>query len=227
MKIWLPFLLWALAGQVVAQDARGLVEAALQRYSPPPVLYQELALVMSDRAGRFSVRTLRHYGQHGKHVLVVETPMELRGALIRLDDLRADGDTLASPILGSDFLIGDFAPEALEAHAYERRADASFGRQLHYVIDALPRQSVPLGVPWPARRLYLRQDNLFIARVDHLDAAGQPARRQSFRDPRPDESGIWRPGMILMEDLRDGRRSVLKVERRIHWADAPPVGWMP
>lgn len=204
------------ASIVQAQDGRALVTESLRRHAPPSFVTQELALVMSDREGRFSVRTFRHVGQQGQHALVVETPPDLRGATIRLDNDRADGDTLASPILGSDFLIGDFAREALDAHDYRRLADEIFGRQPHYVIDALPRHSHAVQ-----RRLYLRQDNLFVTRIDYRDADGNLRRRQSFRDPRPDESGVWRPGMILIEDMRDGRRSLLKVERRVHVSDAP------
>jgi len=49
------------------------------------------------------------------------------------------------------------------------------------------------------------------------------------RDPRPEESGAWRANMILMEDLVDGRRSLLKTERRAHSPDYVPAdvfaGW--
>jgi hypothetical protein len=71
--------------------------------------------------------------------------------------------------------------------------------------------------------IYLRKDNLFVSRIDYHDREGRPARRQSFRDPIPDESGIWRAGMVLMEDLRDGRRTLLKIERRVHSADYVPA----
>jgi hypothetical protein len=73
------------------------------------------------------------------------------------------------------------------------------------------------------RRIYLRKDNLFVSRIDYRDRDGREARRQTFRDPRPDESGAWRAGMVLMEDLRNGGRSLLKVERRVHSADYVPA----
>lgn len=204
---------------VPAQDGRTLMELAQQRYTPPPQVYQELALVMSDAQERYSVRTFRHYGRQGKHLLVVETPADLQGVRIHLNQTQTGEERTApaSPILGSNFQVGDFAAEAFDAYDYVRRDNEPLDRQPHYIVEALPRQP---GLS--ARRLYLRQDNLFISRIDYRDSAGKPERRQTFRDPRPDEAGIWRAGMILMEDLRDGRRSLLKVERRIHSSDYPP-----
>lgn len=206
-----------IASLAQAQDGRALVAESLRRHAPPPYLYQELALVIHDAQGRYDVRTFRHYAQRAEgkkdaHWLVVDTPPDLSGMTIHLDAQRG------SPILGSGFRVGDFAPEVLEAHDYRRRDNEMLGRQLHYVVDTVPHQ--PGQAP---RRLYLRQDNLFVSRIDYRDLDGQPARRQSFHHPRPDENGIWRSGMILMEDLRDGRRSLLKVERRVHSPDYLPA----
>lgn len=218
MRLILLLYACCIATLAQAQEGRALVEESLRRHAPPPYLYQELALVITDAQGRYNVRTFRHYGQQNDHWLVVDTPPDMRGATIHLNPERGSRDSLGSPILGSGFRVGDFAPEMLEAHDYQRRDNEMLGRQLHYVVDAQPHQSGQ-----PGRRLYLRQDNLFVSRIDYRDSDGQPARRQSFHNPRPDESGIWRPGMILMEDLRDGRRSLLKVEHRVHSPDYLPA----
>lgn len=218
MRLILLLYACCIATLALAQDGRALVEESLRRHAPPPHLYQELALVVTDVQGRYNVRTFRHYGQQNNHWLVVDTPPDMRGATLYLNPERGSRDILASPILGSGFRIGDFAPERLDSYDYQRRNNESIGRHPHYVVDALPHQSGQ-----PGRRFYLRQDNLFISRIDHQDSDGQPARRQSFHNPRPDESGIWRAGMILMEDLRDGRRSLLKVERRVHSPDYLPA----
>jgi len=218
MRWGLLLCAYCIASLAQAQEGRALVEESLRRHAPPPYLYQELALVISDVQGRYNVRTFRHYGQQNDHWLVVDTPPDMRGATIHLNPEHGGRDILASPILGSGFRIGDFAPERLELFDYQRRSNETLGRQQHYVVDALPHQPGQ-----PARRLYLRQDNLFVSRIDYRDSDGQLARRQSFHNPRPDESGVWRPGMILMEDLRDGRRSLLKVERRVHSPDYLPA----
>jgi hypothetical protein len=216
------FCAWCVASLALAQDGRALVEESLRRHAPPPHVYQELALVINDAQGRYNVRTFRHYAQRegskAAHWLVVDTPPDLKGLTIRLDTAQVGDELLGSPILGSNFRISDFAPEALDVHDYRRRDSEMLGQQLHYVVDALPQRPGQ-----PGRRLYLRQDNFFVSRIDHRDADGQLARRQSFHNPRADETGIWRPGMILMEDLRNGQRSLLKVERRVHSPDYLPA----
>jgi hypothetical protein len=68
----------------------------------------------------------------------------------------------------------------------------------------------------------LRKDNLFVSRIDYSDRQGRPARRQSFRDPRAHE-GAWRAAMVLMENLREGHRTLIKVERRVHSPDYVPA----
>lgn len=220
MRFLLLLYVCCLASLAQAQDGRALIEASSRRHAPPPHVYQELALVITDAHGRYSVRTFRRYGQQNNHWLVVDTPPDLRGMTIRLDT--APGAP-GSPVLGSDFRVGDFAPEALAMHDYRRRADERLGRQPHHVVDALPQRPGQ-----PVRRFYLRQDNLFVSRIDYFDsqdADAPPVRRQSFHHPRPDENGVWRPGMMLMEDLRqgEGRRSLLKVGRRVHSPDYLPA----
>lgn len=197
-------------------DGRSLVEAALHRYALPPFVYEELALVISDAQGRFSLRTLQHHLTRGAHQLVVVTPADLRGTRLPLGSAAAatGGD---SPLFGSDFLLADLLPEQPAGQDYQRVDLQYIDRLPHHVVAARPSAGAGGG---DERRLYLRQDNLFLSRIDYLDAHGELLRRQSFRDPRPDERGIWRPGMILMEDLRKHHRSLLKVERRIHAQEA-------
>ena len=225
MKSILLLCAWCFASLALAQDGRALVEESLRRHAPPPHVYQELALVINDAQGRYNVRTFRHYAQRegtkdtkAAHWLVVDTPPDLKGMTIHIGAGRDADDVLGSPILGSNFRVRDFATEILDAHDYGRRDSVMLGQQVHYVVDALPKRPSQ-----PGRRLYLRQDNFFVSRIDHLDADNQLARRQSFHNPRPDETGVWRPGMILMEDLRNGQRSLLKVERRVHSPDYLPA----
>ena len=73
------------------------------------------------------------------------------------------------------------------------------------------------------RRIYLRKDNLFVSRIDFLDRQGHAVKRQTFRDPRPEDSGAWRAGMVLSEDLREDRRTLLKIERRVYSPDYVPA----
>jgi hypothetical protein len=203
-------------------------------------VYEELPLLSSDTAGRYTVRTARHYvrAREGglQRLLVIDTPLEARGSalLVRRDAggavnrdvvlpalaaraaAAAEEPAATGPLFGTDFLLDDLEAENPAEFRYEAKGETDIDRVTHFVVRAAPRAG------GPERRLYLRKDNLFLSRIEYSDALGRPARRQSFRDPRPHDSGAWRAAMILMENLRDGHRTLIKVERRVHSADYVP-----
>jgi hypothetical protein len=220
-----------LATAARSQSGRELIEESLRRHAPPAWLYEEQTLVLSDPQGHYTVRTARRYARHDENgnvnLLVMETPVEAKGTAIRVER-EANGGTrrgtaASSPVFGSNFSVADLEDEQPRHFIYERSEDHDLDRAPHFVLRVLPADdSVARVTQYRERRIYLRKDNLFLSRIDYKDSEGRLARRQTFRDPRPDESGVWRPGMILMEDLRDGRRTLLKVERRVHSPDYVP-----
>ncbi len=221
-----------LATTARSQSGRELMEESLRRHAPPASVYEEQTLVLSDSQGRYTVRTARRYARHDANgntdLLVMETPAESRGTAIYVDRDASGGTrrgaAASSPVFGSNFSVADLEGEQVRSFTYERDDDHDLDRVPHFVLRALPAdESVARATEYRERRIYLRKDNLFTSRIDYRDSEGRLARRQTFRDPRPDESGIWRPDMILMEDLRDGRRTLLKVERRVHSPDYVPA----
>lgn len=221
-----------LAGLAHGQTGQALIEGSLQRHASPANVYEEHALVMTDRLGQYDLRTLRHYSQRiggtFRKVYLIESPAELKGASIRIDRDTRDGSRLgpapSTPAFGTDFLVADLDGEQVPDFRYEREGELDLERVPHYVVRAEPADAATWPGSYLQRRIFLRKDNLFISRIDYLDREGRPARRLSLRDPRPDEFGIWRATMLLMEDLREGHRTLLKVERRIHSPDYVPAG---
>lgn len=221
-----------LAGAAQGQTARDLIEESLRRHAPAPSTYEEHAMIITDRQGQHSLRTLRYYAQRDAGVTrrlhVVESPSELKGAALRIERDASDG-TRRGPapttaVFGTNFLVADLEAEQPEDFHYERGADVDLERVPHIVVRARPADaSVARTTGYHGRQLYLRKDNLFLSRIDYQDREGRPARRLSYRAPHPDEFGVWRPSMMLMEDLRDGRRTLLKVERRVHSPDYVPT----
>lgn len=225
-------LLAGFAARAFAQSGLELIEAALARHPQPPYVYEEDTLVISDRQGNHTVRTMRHYAQNdeagSRAVWVIETPAELRGIEIAVardpDGARRRGTDPTSRVFGSDFSLADLEAEQPAEFRYERAEDVELDRIPHRVVRALPRDDEVARVTgYAERRLYLRKDNLFISRIDFQDRRGRLDRRETFRDPQPDASGAWRANMILMENLRDNRRSLLKVGHRVHAADYIPA----
>ncbi len=224
-------LLAGLASTACAQSGRELIEASLQRHAQPPYVYEEETLVLSDRLGKHTVRTVKHYAKRdaagSSSVRVLETPAELRGieVVVARDANGASrrGAEPSSQVFGSDFSVADLEEEQPRNFTYERLGDIDLERIPHRVVRAVPKdEGVARLLGFGERRIYMRKENLFISRIDYQDRQGRLERRETFRDPRTDANGAWHAAMILMENLRDNRRSVLKVERRVHSPDYVP-----
>lgn len=225
-------LLCCLALDASAQSAADLVADSLRRQAPPPFVYQEQTLVLSNAAGQNTVRTARYYARHDKdgtkRLLVIQTPSELRGASVFVErDAQGGhrrGPDPASALFGSDFSVADFEGEQPRDFVYELVESQDLDRVSHHVLLATPlNEEVRRTTGYGVRRLFLRKDNLFVSRIEFLDRNGHVAKRRTFRDPRPDESGAWRPSMILTEDLTEGTRTLIKIERRVHSPDYVPA----
>lgn len=231
MKALLAALVFVLSPAVSANDGRELMSASLQRHAPVPFVYEEQTLVLSDHLGRFSVRTMKHYqrrDQSGDKLLtVVVTPVESTGMTVYVArdpgiGIRR-GAKASSSVLGSDFLVSDLEPEQIDEFRYEAQPMQEIDHVKHHVLRAVPIDNTRVSVTSTTERMiFLREDNLFVSRIDYRDDKGRLSRRQSFRDPRPDETGAWRASMILMENLRNDQRSVLKIDRRVHSPDYVP-----
>ena len=233
MKAAFLVLLACLAQGVWAQDGRALIEESLKRHASPAFVYEEQILILSDSLGQHTVRTARFYERNDetgdKRLLVLQTPADLRGARVFVARDASGGGRRgpdpASPVFGSDFSVSDFEDEQPRDFLYGLEDSQDLDRVSHHVLRATPRDdAVSRATGYGVRRIFLRKDNLFVSRVDFLDRQGRVIKRRTFRDPRPDESGAWRAGMILTEDLRDNRRTLVKVERRVHSPDYVPDG---
>lgn len=230
-RLALVLLLAGACATARAQTGLELVEESLRKQAPPAHVFEEQVLVLSDNAGQHTVRTVRYYARNdadgARRLLVIDTPVVLRGLRVFVardaSGVRR-GPAGSSLVFGSDLTVSDFEGEQTSGFSYEREPSQELDRVTHFVVRAVPKDDgVARATGYGTRRIYLRKDNLYVSRIDHLDRQGRLARRQTFKDPRPDESGAWRPGMTLTEDLREERRTLLKVERRVHSADYVPA----
>jgi hypothetical protein len=223
-------LLAGVAVSARAQTGLELIEESLRKQAPPAHIFEEQVLLLSDSAGQHTVRTVRYYARNDasgtRRLMVIDTPQVLRG--LRVYVARDAGGGRHGPagsslVFGSDLTVSDLEGEQPAGFSYEREPSQELDRVTHFVVRATPKDDgIARATGYGTRRIYLRKDNLFVSRIDHLDRQGRLARRQTFKDPRPDESGAWRPGMTLTEDMREERRTLLKVERRVHSADYVP-----
>lgn len=216
----------------LAVTGQDMMREASQRYAPPSHVYEEQALLTTNRQGKLTVRTLRSYTLRDdrgiRFLKIIETPADAKGTAVYTwqdHEGRDHGRVAASsPLFGSTFAIVDFSPEDTASFRYEKEGDHLLERVPHHVLRATPADdSVSRRTGYHERRFYLRKDNLFISRIEYRDKTGRLVRRQTFRDPGPDDAGVWRPRMVLMENLQEGERTLLKVEKRVHSPDYVPA----
>ncbi len=222
----------AAAATASPDGGRELILESLRRNAQPPFVFEEQTLVMSDRLGQHTVRTMRYYARCDdggcQRLLRVQTPAESRGMSVFVARGAGGGARrgaeAASPIFGSDYSVADFEGEQAQDFLYEREAGEDLNRVPHLVLRARPKDdAVARATGYGDRRLYLRKDRLSLSRIDHLDRKGRVVRRQTFRDQRPDENGAWRAAMVLIEDLAGQRSTLLKIDRRVLSPDYVPA----
>jgi hypothetical protein len=230
-----------------APDAAGIMEQVRSHRPQACCIYQELTMILSDPAGEGGVRRIRWFERHEpdgsrRLLLVFVAPADMRGAAVLVTrdasgnargevHLPALGRPLdlaprtagAMPLAGSDFRLADLFRGAPGDFTYAREADAEIERGMHYVIRATPVKGAEPRTGEGVRRHFVRKGDHFLVRTDFHDARGVLARRQSFRDAREVEPGVWQADMILMEDFSARHRTLLKVERRVFSPDYVPA----
>jgi hypothetical protein len=209
-------------------------------------IYQEMTMIQSEATGEHGVRRIRWFERHepdgsSRLLLLFVAPAEVRGAavLVTRDGPATRGEVYlpalgkpldlaarsagATPLVGSDFRLADLLGAAPKDFTYAREADAEIDRSMHFVIRATPVKGAEQRNGGGPRRHYVRKGDYFLVRTDFHDTRGVLLRRQSFRDPKQVEPGVWQADMILMEDFGERHRTLLKVERRVFSPDYVPA----
>ena len=236
MLCLLSFLVLAARSHAV-DDARDLMLQVRAQIPLQPYLYEEVRMVMVDRAGRTSVRRARHFRRletdRSYLMLVFTHPVEIRGVTLLAKREGTNAPTQAGLYLpamgermlrgrervaslpqipGTDFTLDEFVPEQLEQHRYRRLADQEHDGRRYHVVEAWPRA----GDGQRRRVLYINQATLYVERTDYLDRNGDLHRRLSALDVRQHADDTWHAAMLLLEDFRERHSSLLKVVRRVH-----------
>lgn len=243
----LAMLAAAPSGAFAAPDGAGIMDRVHSHRPLACCIYQELTMIESDPAGESGVRRIRWFERHepgggSRLLLVFVAPADVRGAAVlvtRDSSGAAQGEVhlpalgrplglaarteAAMPLVGSGFRLADLLGEAPGDFTYAREADAEIDRSIHYVVRATPVEGARSRIGGGPRRHFVRKGDHYLVRTDHLDLQGAPARRQSFRDPRQVEPGVWQADMILMEEFGERHRTLLKVERRVFSPDYAPA----
>ncbi len=223
-----------------------LMHAVHARHQQYPYVFEQQVMVLEDRHGKRDTRRLRRYTRKEddgtvRFLLLFDAPSDVLGVALMatrdpdggtrqyfylpalggrlLEGANGDRDS-DGHFLGTDFTVESLTGEVLDDYRYVRQADAEIGDARYFRVDVHPAGADPVGVP--LRQHFISQETLFIARTDYLDERGRVHRRQTVHDLVPVGGGVWRPNLIRMENLRDGHRSLLRIERRVFSQDYVP-----
>ena len=229
----LALLLWIFGVFPVAAqspDGRRIIDEVSRRHDAGRE-FQTLRMVLEEKAGARSERVLRRYMRQGpdglsRYLLVFDAPSGVRGvALLTWEQQGEDDQWLYLPALnasqlkriarggrrnafmGTDFAFEDLTTEKREAHRYERRPDEKWRGHAVFVVEARP-EAHEAATSYEHRRLYVRQDNYMIARIDYFaQGSGRHIKTMEVEKMEPVAGERWQATQTVMETLASGHRT--------------------
>ncbi len=226
-------------------SGRQLMEEVYERHRQFPYVYEEQSMVLIDRNGNRETRRLRRYSrveEDGtvKFLLLFVSPREVSGvALLANRDpsgkmhksvyLPAYGNTLIESkgvgsddhFLGTDFSVENLTGESLTDYVYVRERNERINGTAYFIVDVYRHGDDPKRNR-PVKRHYILQDNLYIRRTDYFDEPGRLVKQRTQHDLKQVDGKMWRANMILMDNLEEQHRTLIKIDRRIFSRDYVP-----
>lgn len=239
-------------GAAPAQDeprwtAQRIMAEQLRRNEQFPYVYEEQTMVLTDEAGNREVRQCRRFSRVEpdatvKFLLVFDAPEEIRGvALLAVREpdgntrggvylpafgtalKRPAGDGLGDHFLGTDFTVEDLTTEVRDDYRYERGMDRVLDDVPYFVVEAYPRnEGVRRATARGFRRHLIRKDNFVIVQTDFFDRRARLVKRITRHDLKRVHAQSWRANMLVVNDLREHHRTLLKIDRRVYSRDYVP-----
>jgi hypothetical protein len=226
-------------------SGRVLMQQVYDTHQQYPYVYEEQSLVLIDRDGNRKIRKVKLYSRidpilFQRFLLLFESPEEVKGVAV-LAERNANGDTRQAiylpalgesmiessgdlsdtNFLGTDFSIENLTGERLEDYDYQRRRDELINYKMYSVIDVFDKQAEPSQTA--LRRHYISQEILYLTRTDYFDDLGRVSKRLSSHDMTRVLGDMWRANMLLMENMQNDHKTLIKIDRRIFSKEYVPV----
>jgi outer membrane lipoprotein-sorting protein len=117
--------------------------------------------------------------------------------------------------MGTDFTYEDLRPENTALHTYTLTGSETLDGQDTWVIEAVPateRQAADTA--YSKRRLWIRKDNYVMLKREYYDKQGRLEKVEMQRKHVNVAGTAWRPDEFEMQDLQNGTKTIVSVERR-------------
>ena len=228
-----------------SKTGREIMDEVYRRHQQYPYVYEEQTMIMVDRDGLRDTRKLLRYSRMEQDggvdfMLLFVSPLEVKGvALLAHRDpagsirksvylpafgarlIEGEEEGSESSFLGSDFAVENLTGEVLENYFYVRRQDEIIGDVNYLVVDAYLSKDDARDKK-TLHRHFIRRDNYFITETDHYDRHARLYKKQTSHDLKHLEGDMWRANMMLMDNLRDQHKTLIKIDQRIYSRDYVP-----
>jgi hypothetical protein len=226
-------------------SGRVLMQQVYDTHQQYPYVYEEQSLVLIDRDGNRETRKVKLYSRidpilFQRFLLLFESPEEVKGVAVLAERnangdtrqaiylpalgesmIESSGDSRDTNFLGTDFSIENLTGERLEDYDYQRRRDELINYKMYSVIDVFDKQAEPGQTA--LRRHYISQEILYLTRTDYFDDLGRVRKRLSSHDMTRVLGDMWRANMLLMENMQNDHKTLIKIDRRIFSKEYVPV----
>ena len=204
-------------------------------------------MILIDKAGNRDVRNTRRYirvDASGKVnvLLVFDSPEEVKGVALLAsqhnDDaikagiylpafedrmISSEGESSSDRFLGTDFSVFDLKPERYDDFTYTRLEDEVIDKDSYYSIEARPIDARILKQSGYAKRIHtISKENLLIFRTRYFNRHGRHIKTLTQHEFKQYGNAFWKPDMILMDNLAEQHKTLIKTRERIFSPDYVP-----
>jgi len=242
-------LLGSMTASVLAlePDAQAIMKQVLGQKQQYPYIYEEQSMILIDKAGNRDVKNTRRYirvDASGKVnvLLVFDSPEEVKGVALLASQqnndaiqagiylpafdnrmIATDGERSSEHFLGSDFSVFDLKPERYDEYNYKRLQDEVIGEVSYYNIEATPVDDKILKQSGYSKRIHtIRKNDLLIIRTRYFNRHGRHIKTLTQHEFKQYGTSFWQPDMILMDNLAEQHKTLIKTTERILSPDYVP-----
>jgi hypothetical protein len=249
LKLLKVLLLSSLAVSVMAiePDAQSIMKQVHGQQEQYPYIYEEQSMILIDKEGNRDVRNTRRYTRidaSGKVnvLLVFDSPEEVKGVALlasqknedaiqagiylpAFDDrmISSEEESSSERFLGTDFSVFDLKPDRHDDFSYKKLEDEVIGETSYYTIEARPVDNTILKQSGYSRRIHtVSKDNLLVFKTRYFNRQGRHIKTLTQHEFKQYGASFWKPDMILMDNLADQHKTLIKTRERVFSPDYVP-----
>lgn len=121
----------------------------------------------------------------------------------------------AKSFMGSEFSYADITPPSLDDFTFKKLADEEVNGVMCYVVEMIPKnEDIADENGFSKRIAYFSRDNFVIRKAQYYDFDGELLKELIVKEVKEidPENHKFRPMHMVMTNVQNGRKSILKVD---------------